>query len=195
VCGSAQTCFLSLCSTSYHGRDVLRANIISRRPDLPRTRCSRPREPRTCRHYVYVHIAASYRPRQPGKLFVLEDNARTPSGVCPTCGKPRTHDAAVSDLFAPPRRPVERIRTNCCRRCDRCPLSGRGRRRRWPRGVGGGWMTALRLNSAYLRAFISRRQARHRAGRGPRPHRQNDEGSFHHRGLKRADSSYLPPRR
>src|SRR5258707_3783788 len=66
----------------YHGRDVLRANII---PDdlIFQNPVFRPEmNGQNVPHDVYVHIAGIDIVRvNPENFFVLEDNARTPSGV------------------------------------------------------------------------------------------------------------------
>ena len=89
----------------YHGRDILRANII---PDdlIFQNPVFRPEmNGQDVPHDVYVHIAGIDIVRVDADNFiVLEDNARTPVRRVLHAGKPRNHDAAVSGPVRPPPR-------------------------------------------------------------------------------------------
>src|SRR5437763_3379144 len=94
----------------YHGRDVLRANVIPEdlifhnpvfRPEM---------NGQDVPHEVYVHIAGIDIVRiNPENFFVLEDNARTPSGVSYMLENREIMMRLFPDLFARHRvAPVER---------------------------------------------------------------------------------------
>src|SRR5205085_3799658 len=94
----------------YHGRDILRANIIPEdlifhnpvfRPEM---------NGQNVPHDVYVHIAGIDIVRvNPHDFFVLEDNARTPSGVSYMLENREIMMRLFPDLFARHRvAPVER---------------------------------------------------------------------------------------
>src|SRR5437764_14010057 len=94
----------------YHGRDVLRANII---PDdlIFQNPVFRPEmNGQDVPHDVYVHIAGIDIVRvNPENFFVLEDNARTPSGVSYMLENREIMMRLFPDLFARHRvAPVER---------------------------------------------------------------------------------------
>ncbi len=94
----------------YHGRDILRANII---PDdlIFQNEVFRPEmNGQQVPHDVYVHIAGIDIVRTgPDEFFVLEDNARTPSGVSYMLENREIMMRLFPDLFARHRiAPVER---------------------------------------------------------------------------------------
>ncbi len=82
-------------------------------------------------------------------------------------GKPRDHDAAVS---GPVRAASHRAGRALSGRTARRAALGGARQR--VVGADGGADDARRLQLRLLRALLPCRQARHRAGRRPRPHRQ-----------------------
>ena len=130
-------------------------------------------------HDVYVHIA--------GIDIVRIDAGRVlrAGGQCAHAlrrllhaGEPRNHDAAVSGpVRPPPRRAGGKLSG---RIAVGAALGGAAQRLgRADRGAA----DARRLQFRLLRAFVPRRQARHRTGRGPRPLRQERRGLHaHHRG-------------
>ena len=162
----------------YHGRDILRADII---PDdlIFQNPVFRPEmNGQDVPHDVYVHIAGIDIVRvDPDNFFVLEDNARTPSGVSYMLENREIMMRLFPDLFARHRvAPVEKLsgRTAVGAALG-CAAQRLGR-------ADGGADDARRLQFRLLRAFVSRRQARHRTGRGPRPHRQERRSVHaHHR--------------
>src|SRR6266567_7667388 len=85
----------------YHGRDILRANII---PDdlIFQNPVFRPEmNGQNVPHDVYVHIAGIDIVRvNPENFFVLEDNARTPSGVSYMLENREIMMRLFPDLFA-----------------------------------------------------------------------------------------------
>src|SRR5437667_6278705 len=94
----------------YHGRDILRANVI---PDdlIFQNPVFRPEmNGQDVPHDVYVHIAGIDIVRvNPESFFVLEDNARTPSGVSYMLENREIMMRLFPDLFARHRvAPVER---------------------------------------------------------------------------------------
>src|SRR5207237_135890 len=94
----------------YHGRDILRANII---PDdlIFQNPVFRPEmKGEDVPHDVYIHIAGIDIVRvNPENFFVLEDNARTPSGVSYMLENREIMMRLFPDLFARHRvAPVER---------------------------------------------------------------------------------------
>ena len=152
----------------YHGRDVLRANII---PDdlIFQNPVFRPEmNGQDVPHDVYVHIAGIDIVRvNPENFFVLEDNARTPSGVSYMLENREIMMRLFPDLFARHRvAPVEKYPG---RAVVGAAIGGAAQRRG---RADGGADDARRLQFRLLRAFVPGRQARHRTGRGPRPHRQ-----------------------
>ena len=175
----------------YHGRDILRANII---PDdlIFQNPVFRPEmNGQSVPHDVYVHIAGIDIVRVDADNFiVLEDNARTPSGVSYMLENREIMMRLFPDLFARHRvAPVERYPDELLSALRSvAPLSRLGR-------ADGRADDARRLQFRLLRTLVPRRQARDRAGRGPRPHRQERRSVHaHHRGpeARRRD---LPPRR
>ena len=94
----------------YHGRDILRANII---PDdlIFQNPVFRPEmNGQDVPHDVYVHIAGIDIVRtEPENFYVLEDNARTPSGVSYMLENREIMMRLFPDLFARHRvAPVEK---------------------------------------------------------------------------------------
>jgi uncharacterized circularly permuted ATP-grasp superfamily protein len=105
----------------YHGRDILRANII---PDdlifqnpVFRPEMNGHRVP----HDIYVHIAGIDIVRvDADDFYVLEDNARTPSGVSYMLENREIMMRLFPDLFARHRvAPVENYPDELLRRCAR----------------------------------------------------------------------------
>ena len=175
----------------YHGRDILRANII---PDdlIFQNPVFRPEmNGQSVPHDVYVHIAGIDIVRVDADNFiVLEDNARTPSGVSYMLENREIMMRLFPDLFARHRvAPVEKYPDELL---VGAALGGAAERFRRADGRAD---DARRLQFRLLRALVPRRQARHRTGRGPRPHRQERRGVHaHHRGAE-ARRRDLPPRR
>ena len=175
----------------YHGRDILRANII---PDdlIFQNPVFRPEmNGQSVPHDVYVHIAGIDIVRVDADNFiVLEDNARTPSGVSYMLENREIMMRLFPDLFA--RHRVAAGGTLSRRIAVGVALGGAAV------GFGGAdgrADDARRLQFRLLRTLLPGRQARHRAGRGPRPHRQERRGVHaHHRGAE-ARRRDLPPRR
>ena len=175
----------------YHGRDILRANIIP--DDLifqnPVFRPGNERPGRAARR-LRSHRRDRHRPGRRRQFHRAGGQCADALGRVLHAGKPRNHDAAVSGPVRPP------------------PRSTRGTlSRRIAVGVAlGGAAVGLsradgraddarRLQFRLLRTFVPRRQAGNRAGRGPRPHRQERRGVHaHHRGAE-ARRRDLPPRR
>ncbi len=175
----------------YHGRDILRADII---PDdlIFQNPVFRPEmNGQDVPHDVYVHIAGIDIVRvDAGKLHRAGGQCAHALRRVLHAGKPRNHDAAVSGPVRPPPRRAGGALSGRLLSALRsvAPLSRRGRADR-------GAADAGRLQLRLLRALLPGRQAGHRAGRGPRPHRQERRGVHaHHRGpqARRRD---LPPRR
>lgn len=103
----------------YHNRDILRARII---PDdlIFQNPVFRPEmNGQDVPHDVYVHIAGIDIVRVDAENFyVLEDNARTPSGVSYMLENREIMMRLFPDLFARHRvAPVENYPTNCWPRC------------------------------------------------------------------------------
>ena len=175
----------------YHGRDILRANII---PDdlIFQNPVFRPEmNGQDVPHDVYVHIAGIDIVRvDPENFYRAGGQCAHALGRVLHAGKPRNHDAAVSGpVRPPPRRAGGKVSG---RTVVGAALGGAAFRLG---RADGGADDARRLQLRLLRAFVPRRQARHRTGRGPRPHRQERRGVHaHHRGpqARRRD---LPPRR
>ena len=105
-------------------------------------------------------------------------------------GEPRDHDAAVPGaVLAPPRRAGRELSRRTARHAEvaRAGIRVRrsDRRAAHPR----------RLQLRLLRAFVPGRQARHRAGRGPRPVREGRHRLHAHDAGAEARRRDLPPRR
>ena len=155
-------------ATSMDAREILKAGVVPEdlvfqnpvfRPEMNGQKVP---------HDIYVHIAGIDIVRVDAETFyVLEDNARTPSGVSYMLENREIMLRLFPELFARHRvAPVENYPdellatlksvapANCQRRSDRRAAHAR------------------RLQLGLLRAFLPGRQARHRAGRRPRPVRQ-----------------------
>jgi uncharacterized circularly permuted ATP-grasp superfamily protein len=112
-------------------------------------------------HDIYVHIAGIDVFRVDADTFyVLEDNARTPSGVSYMLENREIMMRLFPDLFSRHRiAPVENYPDEAARHLEiAAPDSAAGRSDR-------GAAHARRLQLGLLRAFVPGRQARHRAGR------------------------------
>ena len=175
----------------YHGRDILRANIIP--DDLifqnPVFRPGDERPERAARR-LCPHRRDRHRPGRRRQFHRAGGQCADALGRLLHAGKPRNHDAAVSGPVRPPPR---RTRGTLSRRIAvGVALGGAAL------GLGGAdgrADDARRLQFRLLRTLLPRRQARDRAGRGPRPHRQERRGVHaHHRGAE-ARRRDLPPRR
>ena len=162
-----------------------------RRPDLPEPGVPPGDErPGRAARRLCPHRRHRHHPGRRGKLHRAGGQCADAVRRVLHAGKPRNHDAAVSGPVRPPPRRAGG------------EISGRiavgaavgGPAQRLGRADGRA-DDARRLQLRLLRAFVPGRQARHRAGRGPRPHRQERRGVHaHHRGpeTRRRD---LPPRR
>ncbi len=175
----------------YHGRDILRAEII---PDdlIFQNPVFRPEmNGQDVPHDIYVHIAGIDIVRVDANDFiVLEDNARTPSGVSYMLENREIMMRLFPDLFARHRvAPVERYPDELLSALRSvAPLERLG-------GADGRADDARHLQFRLLRAFLPGRQARHRAGRGPRPRRQERRGVHAHHRRAEAGRRDLSPRR
>jgi uncharacterized circularly permuted ATP-grasp superfamily protein len=170
----------------YHGRDILRANLIPEdlifqnpvfRPEM---------NGQDVPHDVYVHIAGIDIIRvDPDNFIVLEDNARTPSGVSYMLENREIMMRLFPDLFARHRiAPVERYPDEL--------LSAL--RSVAPHSAAAEPTVALMTPGIYNSAYYehsSRRQARHRARRRRDLVVKNDEVFMRTtEGLKRVDVIY-----
>ena len=152
----------------YGRREILRAGIV---PDdlVFQNPVFRPEmNGQKVPHDIYVHIAGIDIVRVDADTFyVLEDNARTPSGVSYMLENREIMMRLFPELFSRHRvAPVENYPDELLATLQ----VGRAgfRVRRSDRRAA----DARRLQLGLLRAFVPGRQARHRAGRGPRPVRQ-----------------------
>ena len=142
-------------------------------------------------HDIYVHIAGIDVVRVDADTFyVLEDNARTPSGVSYMLENREIMMRLFPELFSRHRvAPVENYPDELLATLEVARAGFRVRRsdRRAadPR----------RLQLGLLRAFVPGRQARHRAGRGPRSVRQGRHRLHAHDAGAEARRRDLPPRR
>ena len=143
-------------------------------------------------HDIYVHIAGIDIVRvDAGKILRAGGQCAHAVRRLLHAGKPRNHDAAVS---GPVRAPPGGAGGELHRRTSRHAALGRAghRVRRADRRAADARHLQLRL----LRTLLPRRQARHRAGRGPRPPRQGRGGVHaHHRGAEAGRRDLPPPRR
>ena len=142
----------------------------------------------TVPHDIYVHIAGIDIVRvDADDFYVLEDNARTPSGVSYMLENREMMMRLFPELFvAPPRRAGRELsrRTAGDAALGRAAsAAARSDRRAADAG---------RLQLGLLRALVPRRQARRRAGRRPRPLREGRRRLHAHdrRGRKRVDVIY-----
>ena len=137
-------------------------------------------------HDIWVHIAGIDIVRVDDE-YVLRAGGQRPHAVRRLlhAGESRSDDAAAArPVRAPPRRAGRRL----SRRAARLPALGRARI------ATGGEATIVaadagRLQFRLLRAFVPRRQARRRTGRGPRPVRRGRPGLHAH------DAGAAPRRR
>ena len=172
----------------YGKREILRAGIVPEdlvfqnpvfRPEMNGQKVP---------HDIYVHIAGIDIVRVDADTFyVLEDNARTPVRRLLHAGEPRDHAAAVpGTVLAPPRRAGRQL----SRRIAGDAAIGRAGRHRGRADRRAA--DARRLQLGLLRALLPRRQARRRAGRGPRSLRARATSSTCARpqGPKRVDVIY-----
>ena len=139
-----------------------------------------PRDERTARALRHLHPHRRHRHRARGRRDFLRARGQRAHALRRLlhAGEPRDHDAAVpGTVRAPPHRAGGKLSG----RLARNPQVGRAlaRRARPDRGAA----HARRLQLGLLRALVSRRQARRRTGRRPRPVRQGrDRLHAHHAG-------------
>ncbi len=163
----------------------------SRRPDLPEPGIPAGDErPARAARRLCPHRRHRHRPHQSGRVLRAGGQCADALRRVLHAGKPRNHDAAVSGpVRPPPRRAGGKVSG---RIAVGAALGGAAQRLV---GADGGADDARRLQFRLLRAFVPGRQARHRTGRGPRPHRQERRGVHaHHRGPE-AGRRDLPPGR
>ncbi len=162
-----------------------------RRPDLPEPGVPAGDErPGRAARRLCPYRRHRHRPDRRGKLHRAGGQCADAVGRVLHAGKPRNHDAAVSGpVRPPPRRAGGKISG---RVAVGAALGGAAHRLgRADRRAD----DARRLQLRLLRTLVPGRQARHRTGRGPRPHRQERRGVHaDHRGpeARRRD---LPPGR
>ena len=149
----------------YGRREILKANIVPEdlvfqnpvfRPEMNGQKVP---------HDIYVHVAGIDIVRVDAETFyVLEDNARTPSGVSYMLENREIMLRLFPELFSRYRiAPVENYPDELLATLKSiAPTFGAGRADRRA-------ADARRLQFGLLRAFVPRRQARRRAGRRPRP--------------------------
>ena len=142
-------------------------------------------------HDIYVHVAGIDVVRVDADTFyVLEDNARTPSGVSYMLENReimmRLFPGAV---LAPPRRAGRELSGRAAGHAE-IGGAGLGVRRSDRRAA-----HARRLQLGLLRALVPGRQARRRAGRGPRPVREGRYRLHAHHAGPQAGRRDLPPHR
>ena len=175
----------------YGAREILRAGVVPddlvfRNPAF-RPEMSGQRVP----HDIYVHIAGIDIVRVDAETFyVLEDNARTPSGVSYMLENREIMMRLFPELFARHRiAPVENYPDELLATLKSvAPSPGRARPDRRA-------AHARRLQLGLLRALVPRRQARRRTGRGPRPLRQGRDRLHAHDAGAAARRRDLPPHR
>ncbi len=142
-------------------------------------------------HDIYVHIAGIDIVRvDPDTFYVLEDNARTPSGVSYMLENREIMLRLFPELFARHRvAPVENYPDELLATLKSVAPSDHERRsdRRAAH--------ARRLQLRLLRALVPGRQARRRAGRGPRPVREGRRRLHAHHPGTQAGRCDLPPHR
>ena len=143
-------------------------------------------------HGIYVQIAGIDVVRvDDNDFYVLEDNARTPSGVSYMLENREVMMRLFPDLFAFNRiAPVENYPEELLATLNSvAPLLGAGGADRRP-------AHARAVQQRLLRALLPRRQARRRAGRGPRPAGARQRRLHaHHRGAEARRRDLSPPRR
>ena len=142
-------------------------------------------------HDVWVHIAGIDIVRvDDEEFYVLEDNARTPSGVSYMLENREVTMRLLPDLFARHRvAPVDDYPGRAAR------LPALGRAAPGPQRGDDRRPDAGALQFGLLRALLPRRQARGRAGRGPRPVRRGRPGVHAHDARAAPGRRHLPPRR
>ena len=175
----------------YGPRAILKEADRPARTDLAQSLLSAgdDRPPRA--HDIWVHIAGIDIVRvDDEEFYVLEDNARTPSGVSYMLENREVTMRLLPDLFARHRvAPVDDYPDAAAR----LPALGRaaaGSRRGDDRDLDAG-AVQFRL----LRALVPRRQARRRTGRGPRPVRRRRSVVHAHDAGAAPGRCDLPPRR
>ena len=142
-------------------------------------------------HDIYVHVAGIDIVRVDAETFyVLEDNARTPSGVSYMLENREIMLRLFPELFSRYRiAPVENYPDELVGdvEIDRADVgAGRADYRA---------ADARRLQFRLLRALVLGRQARHRAGRRPRPHHQIRRRLYAHDRRAETRRRHLPPHR
>ena len=179
-----------------HQGHLFQARGAARRHRAGRSRVPEPGVParderpaRAARH-LRVHRRHRHRARRCRHLLCA-------GGQCPHAlrrllhaGEPRDHAAAVP---RPVRAPSRRAGRELSGRAARDAQVGRAghRRRRADRRAA----HPRDLQLGLLRALVPRRQARHRAGRGARPHRQGRDRLHAHDARPEARRRDLPPHR
>ena len=176
----------------YSKRECLRAGIVPE--DLvfqnPVFRPEMNGQQRAAR-YLRVHRRHRHRARRCRHLLCAGRQCAHALRRLLHAGEPRDHDAAVP---RPVRAPSRRAGRELSGRIARDAEIGRAgdRRRRADRRAA----HARHLQLGLLRALVPRRQARHRAGRGPRPHRQGrDRLHAHDRRVEARRRDLSPHRR
>ena len=162
-----------------------------RRPDLPEPGIPPGDErPGRAARRLRPHRRHRHHPGRCERLLRAGGQCAHALGRVLHAGKPRDHDAAVSGPVRPPPRRAGGAVSG--RTVVGAALGGAAFRLGRADGRAD---DARRLQFRLLRALLPRRQARHRAGRGQRPHRQERRGVHaHHRGAE-ARRRDLPPRR
>ena len=175
----------------YSRREILKANIVPEdlvfqnpvfRPEMNGQKVP---------HDLYVHVAGIDIVRVDAETFyVLEDNARTPSGVSYMLENREIMLRLFPELFSRYRiAPVENYPDELLATLKSiAPNSAPGE----PTIV---LLTPGVYNSAYYEHSFSGRQARHRAGRRPRPHHQIRRRLYAHDRGAQARRRHLPPHR
>ena len=142
-------------------------------------------------HDIYVHIAGIDIVRvDADNFYVLEDNARTPSGVSYMLENREIMLRLFPELFSRYRvAPVENYPDELLATLKSiAPPTASSR-------ADGRAADARRLQLGLLRAFVPGRQARRRTGRRPRPHRQRRRRLYAHDRRAQARRRDLSPHR
>ena len=175
----------------YGAREVLRAGVV---PDdlVFRNPAFRPEmSGQGVPHDIYVHVAGIDIVRVDAETFyVLEDNARTPSGVSYMLENREIMMRLFPELFSRHRiAPVENYPDELLATLKSVAPSSASRD---PSVV---LLTPGVFNSAYYEHFVSRRQARRRTGRRPRSLRQGRDCLHAHNAGAAPGGRHLPPHR
>ena len=175
----------------YGAREILRAGLV---PDdlVFRNPAFRPEmSGQSVPHDIYVHIAGIDIVRVDAETFyVLEDNARTPSGVSYMLENREIMMRLFPELFSRHRiAPVENYPDELLATLKSVAPSSASRD---PNVV---LADARRVQFRLLRTFVPCRQARRRTGRGPRSLRQGRDRLHAHNAGSAAGRRHLPPHR